>query len=479
MVREGNEDSLFHGTTTFAVADGMGGHQAGEVASATALEPLTNLDGREFATAHEATAALCEAVVAANTSVFEKAAVDPELRGMGTTLTALLVREGRFHLAHVGDSRAYLLRAGEPMSRLTTDHTLVQQLIDEGRLSSDEADTHPQRSVITRAIGVDRSVEVDTLSPLQTLSGDQILLCSDGLTGPVKEEEIADILLDHADGQEACQALIDAANAAGGPDNITVVLLRVEDDPPPPPSNATRSETQPETAAVSPERSRSGDTEELAPPSAETAPGVLGPGLVTKIRTRVQDAEEFDAEKFGHYGGRLRADGAPSPGSAGRWRRIFASATVVLLALSTVALGSWLLISRAYFVADHAGTVAIFRGLPQQVGGLQLSRMVTPTTVRTGDLPPFLQAQLRGGITQPDLAAARQYVDVLLAPKAAEAERARREAERARREAERARREAERQLSEQPGPIPAPGPPLGEASGSVPLPVPGQPLVAR
>lgn len=420
MVREGNEDSLFHGATAFAVADGMGGHQAGEVASATALEPIAKLDGVQFSTPDEAKAALTEAVVAANDSVFEKAAAAAELRGMGTTLTAVLVREGRFHLAHVGDSRAYLLRSGEPISQLTTDHTLVQQLIDEGRLSSDEADTHPQRSVITRAIGVDRSVEVETLPPLEMLPGDQILICSDGLTGPVKEEEITSILCQLSDGAEACQALIDAANAAGGPDNITVVLLRVEGG------------VREGVAARS--HARSGDTQDLgsagAPVVASAASSSPG-GPVTRIRTRTEETQEFDARKFGHYGGPQGAETPPRT-LGSRSRRIIAAALGAVLVLGLVVAGAYTVGSRAYFVADDLGIVAVFQGLPQQIGSLPLNRVVQRSVVRMDDLPRSLQAELHAGIPMEDVASAERYIHETLMPRALQTQH---EAEEARRRA--------------------------------------------
>src|SRR5687768_122861 len=162
--REGNEDNMFSGSTVFAVADGMGGHVAGEVASETALRPVSELDGATFEDPRAATDSLRAAIEAANRNVVSQAKEDPNLTGMGTTLTAVMVREGHLHLAHVGDSRAYLLRNGEEINQLTTDHTLVEQLVQDGRLSRDEVAHHPQRSVITRAIGVEHSVEVDTLA---------------------------------------------------------------------------------------------------------------------------------------------------------------------------------------------------------------------------------------------------------------------------------------------------------------------------
>jgi PPM family protein phosphatase len=227
MVRSGNEDSLFSGRTVFAVADGLGGHQGGEVASATAVEPLAALDGREFADPDAAAQALASAIRAGNAAILERAAGTPDLWGMGTTVTAAAVAGDRFlQLAHVGDSRAYLLRDGT-LDQLTTDHTVVGELVRRGRLTPEQAAIHPERSILTRAVGLDPNLPVDTPDPLELQPGDQVLLCSDGLTEPVPDAAIAQLLAT-PDGDAACRALIDAANTAGGPDNITVVLVRVE-----------------------------------------------------------------------------------------------------------------------------------------------------------------------------------------------------------------------------------------------------------
>jgi serine/threonine protein phosphatase PrpC len=227
LARSGNEDSYFCGRTVFAVADGLGGHQGGEVASAAAVEPLAALDGRELADPAEAARALTKAIRAANEAIIDRAAGSPDLWGMGTTVTAAALAGGRLlQLAHVGDSRAYLLREGT-LEQLTSDHTVVAELVRRGRLTREQAAIHPERSILTRAVGLDPAIPVDTPDPLELRPGDQVLLCSDGLTEAVPEDQIAH-LLTTPEGDEACRALIDAANAAGGPDNITVVLVRVE-----------------------------------------------------------------------------------------------------------------------------------------------------------------------------------------------------------------------------------------------------------
>ena len=227
-MRSGNEDSYFCGQTVFAVADGLGGHQGGEVASATAVEPLARLDGRGFPDPGEAAEALATAIREANQAILDRAAGDPALYGMGTTVTAAAVAgDGHIQLAHVGDSRAYLLRDGA-LDQLTNDHTVVGELVRRGRLTSEQAAIHPERSILTRAVGLDPRVPVDLPDPLELRSGDQLLLCSDGLTEAVGGDRIAALLSAAPDGHAACRSLIDAANGAGGPDNITVVLIRVE-----------------------------------------------------------------------------------------------------------------------------------------------------------------------------------------------------------------------------------------------------------
>jgi PPM family protein phosphatase len=230
LARSGNEDSHLRGRSVFAVADGLGGHQGGEVASAMAVEPLAALDGRTFADAREAAEALAGGIREANQSILQRGRSDPGLWGMGTTVTAAAVAADRvLQLAHVGDSRAYLLRPGAPLRQLTTDHTVVEEAVERGLLTRRQAAVHPQRGVVTRAVGLDPEVRVDLPEPLALAPGDQVLLCSDGLTEVVDDDQIAGVLADRADGGDACQALIAAANQAGGPDNVTVVLLRVAD----------------------------------------------------------------------------------------------------------------------------------------------------------------------------------------------------------------------------------------------------------
>jgi len=215
--RPENEDSLLVDPDDglYAVADGMGGHRAGEVASATAIDALKSayLGGQR----------LDQAVGAANAAVFAKAAEDASLRGMGTTLTAIALHDSTAELGHVGDSRAYLMRDGT-VTQVTEDHSLVEQLVREGRLTPEEAQNHPQRAIITRALGIDADVAVDTYR-IDLEPGDRLMICSDGLTNMLSDDTIAQTLRRHADPQQAADTLVDMANQAGGDDNITVILL--------------------------------------------------------------------------------------------------------------------------------------------------------------------------------------------------------------------------------------------------------------
>lgn len=219
-VRSGNEDSLLvdERLGVFAVADGMGGHRGGEVASSTAVEAVR----AALATG----AAIDGAIRAANAAIRDRAFGDPEVTGMGTTFTAVVPLEGPAVLVgHVGDSRAYLIHGGM-IRRLTRDHSLVEDLVREGQLTEEQAESHPQRSIITRALGIEPDVEVD-LYTVTVATGDRILICSDGLSDMLSDHEI--VAAAQGDGRGAADSLVDAANEAGGTDNITVVVLDVTD----------------------------------------------------------------------------------------------------------------------------------------------------------------------------------------------------------------------------------------------------------
>ena len=225
--RRRNEDNYVIAPPLFAVADGMGGAQAGEVASRLAASALEGGDSDALQGLERIDALIQEA----NRRIYDRASTDPAASGMGTTMTVALVEEMTVAIGHVGDSRAYLVR-GEQMEQLTDDHSLVNELLKSGRLSEEEAHVHPQRSVITRAVGTDPDVDVDGFT-IEAEEGDVFLLCSDGLTDMVSDEEILELVHTHReDLDKAVKALVTAANRGGGEDNITAVAFRISADAP-------------------------------------------------------------------------------------------------------------------------------------------------------------------------------------------------------------------------------------------------------
>lgn len=377
--RERNEDAMIAGEAVFAVADGMGGHLAGDVAAATALLPVEALDGRVYPDAASARAALLDAILAANAAVVRKAADDPGLRGMGTTLTATIVEGRRLHVGHVGDSRAYLIRDGA-LTQLTRDHTLVAHLIEKGQITEEEAATHPHRSIVTRAIGVDVDIDVDTLT-IELEDGDEVLLCSDGLTGPLSDEEILQTLLDNADVEEAAQALVDLANDHGGPDNITVVLLRYESDEP------RDGDHDPRTPAVI-----RPDREASESPDWAEAMGRLG--------------------RFSRGDERRSSAAAPEEPRTGppRWQRVLVVLLVVVGLVAVSFLGARWLLSRSYYVGTTNAEVAIYQGVPGSFGPIELSWVAERTGVETDEIAPWYLRNLREGVPAADLTDARRIV---------------------------------------------------------------------
>jgi PPM family protein phosphatase len=311
--RHANEDSYFAQAPVFAVADGMGGAQAGEVASRIAAGAFEQGVDAEA----PAETQLREIAQEANTEIHDLAQKDSSRAGMGTTLTAALVHDDEVALGHVGDSRAYVLRDGE-LKRLTKDHSLVEELRRQGRLTDEQAEEHPQRSIITRALGPEPKVNVDTMT-YPARNGDVFLLCSDGLTTMVSDEEIRDILLEGRSLRSAVSKLVDAANGRGGRDNITAVAFRLSEEG---------------------EEAEEGAT--LIARTAEQA-GLTG-------------------ERMRAAADRLRGQG-PMPATSRRRRaiKIAAIAAVVLFMIG----GSVLLVRQVYFLGtDDQGRVALYRGLP-------------------------------------------------------------------------------------------------------------------
>lgn len=329
--RNANEDSLFTRGLVFVVADGMGGAQAGEVASKAAVEVFD----RELPQARPERV-LEQTIEAANRTIHDRAHSDPNLTGMGTTTTAMIVdlEAEEVAIGHVGDSRAYRFRAGK-LERLTRDHSLVEEMRRKGQLTDAQAEDHPQRSIITRALGPEPEVKVD-VQTVPAQPGDVFLICSDGLTTMLDEDHIARILARASSMDSAVRALVDEANRAGGRDNITVVAFRLED-----------------TAA--PAREPEGAT--LIGPSAEEA------GLTaTEVRRR---AAGEAAQKR-----RDQLDAKPKR----RRLRTAAKVLVGVLVVAAIAFGAWYGNRQVWFLGtDGAGRVALYRGLPYELPfGIQL-----------------------------------------------------------------------------------------------------------
>jgi serine/threonine protein phosphatase PrpC len=373
--RRRNEDAFVLEPPLFAVADGMGGAQAGEIASRIAASVLRD------SAADSGEAAVVALIQEANRRVYEAAATDEARSGMGTTITAALVEDGTVRIGHVGDSRAYRVRDGR-LEQLTEDHSLVAELVRSGRLSPEEADIHPQRSVITRALGTDPDVDVDTFS-VETRPGDVFMLCSDGLTSMVDDQSILDIVEQHRSSLElAARKLVDAANRGGGEDNITVVVFEI-------------AGSAIEEAATIP-------AVEAEPADDEaTLSGLEGVPTVDATMLMTRDELEPVAQP-GHQGRRVS-----------RTAILVGSGTAVVI---LAALAVWTL-SRSYFVgAQPNGHVAVYQGFPWNIaGGVRLYRVRYESPVLAGELS---QAERRR-LFDHDL---RRYGKALKAVKRYEAE---------------------------------------------------------
>ncbi|MBA3728286.1 MAG: Stp1/IreP family PP2C-type Ser/Thr phosphatase [Actinobacteria bacterium] len=375
--RDHNEDGYLVREPLFAVADGMGGHRGGEVASSVALESLAQLPKESDGLLR----ALVDRIREANRMVLERGESDPELRGMGTTLTALVTQEQKAHVAHVGDSRAYLLRDGS-LQQLTEDHSLVQRMVREGKLTPEQAGRHPQRSILTRALGVDAEVAVDELT-LPLLAGDRLLLCTDGLTGMIDPDRIHEILESERDPQAASDLLVEEANGAGGDDNITVVVVDFEDAP----GGAGGD------GAVAASTQR----QSMAPGDPVGAKGAGAPSAeVTGVISAASTEEGAEAE--------------PAPRRRRWWRLVLWAAVVALLIAGGLFAGRAYIRSQ-WYVGVAEGQVAIYRGIPTDAFGYELSGVEESTDLPAAEVLRLQPWQgLEEGITANGLADARQVV---------------------------------------------------------------------
>jgi PPM family protein phosphatase len=394
--RRGNEDCALARPPVFVVADGMGGAQAGEVAAGIAVEAFAQgLTGS--GTVEERLASRARE---ANRRIFEIASTERERAGMGTTLTAAYLDDSQLAIAHVGDSRAYLFRDGT-LTRLTQDHSLVDELVRRGKLTEEEAAEHPQRSIITRALGPEPDVEVDTWTyPVR--ADDLLLLCSDGLTSMISEDQVAAILGRSRRLESAAQALINEANQAGGRDNITVVLVRLEDVQ----SGADGGGDQPTAVGMAPPGrvTRVGE----AGGAAGSSSGVIG-GTTTLPKQGADTAlAGLEPETARDDPGPTSAPKAPglrgggferatprhrtsrSSARPGMRRKPVAILIAVVIVLCLIVAGGYLASRQLYFIGTNAeGVVTIYRGLPYDLpAGIHLYETFYVSGVPASLLPP-------------------------------------------------------------------------------------------
>jgi serine/threonine protein phosphatase PrpC len=378
LIRGTNQDSVYAGPRLLAVADGMGGHAAGDVASKVVIAALEHLD--DDAPSGDLLQALRQAVFDGSEHLREVIRESPQLEGMGTTLTAVLFAGGRLGLCHVGDSRAYLMRDGV-LTQVTHDDTFVQSLIDDGRITEEEANSHPQRSLLLRALN-GQDVEPD-LSMRDARAGDRYLLCSDGLSGVVSHETMASAMTD-PDPQATADRLIELALRSGGPDNITCIVADVVED-----DGRTASPIDPVVDGAAGDnrgqrevdpRSAAGRAALADPPPAPTA--------VTLSST------------------------PPPPRRRPLRTALLALATV--LVLGAVAIGSYLFVMGHWFVGvqeDARGQpVAVFQGLHASIVGVDLYRVDSATTMTSADLTPAARSRVTAGITADNRADAQRIL---------------------------------------------------------------------
>ncbi|MGY3319115.1 PP2C family protein-serine/threonine phosphatase [Arthrobacter sp. TE12232] len=483
-VRAKNDDSAYAGRHLAVVADGMGGHAGGDVASAATVLDMIHLDHDDYDS--DAGTVLADEIQTANSLLSELVHINPKLAGMGTTVTALLLAEGKLHFAHIGDSRAYRLRNGE-WEQVSIDHTFVQRLIDEGRLRPEEAETHPHKNVLMRVLGdVDASPELD-LDTLAVQPGERWLLCSDGLNyvaGHVVERTVRET----KDLNECADLLIELTLEAGAPDNVTVVVLDIGEQTP--------DDVRTAAVDVVPAPAAPG-----AGPSAAALPGALAGSAVGAAKSPGEPVKKNDAGAAGPAGGSPAATGkqAPAPASEGkeadktagnkepetttdphlgehlsaevlreelstrphelvgaaaaaaesgsipsiagrtvarraatvlthkseqtredteefkaagrprRWLTVSIAAAIVAL----LAIGLWLgyaWTQTRYYIGEHDQHVAIFNGVSQRLGPIQLSTLEAVTDIKMSDLPEFSQQRVRQTVPARDLYDAQRIV---------------------------------------------------------------------
>jgi len=393
-IRANNQDSGYAGAHLFVVADGMGGHAGGDVASAIAIKSILDTD-REFASSEDAEYALHAALVGANTRIAETVFDHTELTGMGTTVSGLILVGDTVAIAHIGDSRIYLLRGGE-LTQISSDHTFVQRLVDSGRITEEEAAVHPRRSVLMRVLGdVDATPEIDTML-YETKPGDRWLICSDGLSSYVPEDKIAASLKSVKGAQDAAAKLIKDSLDHGAPDNVTVVLVDIDGS-----GSAAHTPAVTVGSAAQP-LSFDNDTGRKA---------VRLPSLLLHpLKATKPDDSHFEPESDDFLDELIREDQRRA-----RRRRIvwLVGVIVVILAIASGLYAAYQWTQTRYYVGANGTTVAIYQGVQQDLGPISLHHVMVETGIQLETLSSFNRTAVEETITVDDLAAAQRIITQL------------------------------------------------------------------
>ncbi|MEU2559691.1 Stp1/IreP family PP2C-type Ser/Thr phosphatase [Streptomyces longispororuber] len=409
MIREGNEDSGYAGPRLLAIADGMGGQAAGEVASSEVISTLVTLD--DDVPGSDILTSLGSAVQRANDQLRLMVEEDPQLEGMGTTLTALLWTGQRLGLVHVGDSRAYLLRDGV-LTQITQDHTWVQRLVDEGRITEEEATTHPQRSLLMRALGSGDHVEPD-LSIREVRAGDRYLICSDGLSGVVSHQTMEDTLASYQGPQETVQELIQLALRGGGPDNITVIVADVLDIDTGDTLAGQLSDTPVVVGAVAENQLQTSDGGAMQTPAgrasglgrpAPPSSGGFGP-------PGSGDSPEYAPEgSFGAYGD----EDFVKPGGGRKWLKRSLYTALALAVVGGGLYGGYRWTQNQYYVGAKDEHVALYRGIDQDLAWVSLSKVEKDhPEIELKYLPSYQRKQVEATIEEDSLDDAQSKIEEL------------------------------------------------------------------
>jgi len=410
MIREGNEDSGYAGPRLLAIADGMGGQAAGEVASSEVISTIVALD--DDVPGSDILTSLGTAVQRANDQLRLMVEEDPQLEGMGTTLTALLWTGQRLGLVHVGDSRAYLLRDGV-LTQITQDHTWVQRLVDEGRITEEEATTHPQRSLLMRALGSGDHVEPD-LSIREVRAGDRYLICSDGLSGVVSHQTMEDTLASYQGPQETVQELIQLALRGGGPDNITVIVADVLDIDSGDTLAAQLSDTPVVVGAVAENQHQLHDNGAMQTPAGRAS------GLGRPVPG--QGGGEFGPPGSGDTTGYAPTgsfddytdEDFVKPRNGRRWLKRSFYVVLTLAVLGGGLYGGYRWTQTQYYVGSQDDHVALYRGISQDLAWVSLSKVEkNHPEIELKYLPPYQQKQVKATIAEGGLADAQAKIDEL------------------------------------------------------------------